>query len=492
MLKLYKNVTPNYPNGYHYLFDNYDNFSSMLFPNLYLSVNLKDYRINEGIAQIKTIAPLRDIDAITYIIDEHTDGTNKYYRCYFVDSAEWQSGYIVFKLTVDYWGSYIAKASLSNIHINRCNRNVGIGVYDNIEITKDNVEIEVLTPSLAFSTLSVVFTAVYQTGASSVLVNNASTAMGLYAIELKADGSLSLADLIDRISGIYAVSAAGGVASLDAAVLKAYIVPSNSYGIKQAQALPEFLSKTIKGSYNFVPDCEVANVGAKTREGVSYPCAITLNPNYEYYVGMKSAGLKLARTTESTITVVFMFIMKQDGVQVFVRQGAEMLDITQAFQVGLTSNDGNFTTLQAISSGIGAIQGLAAGAQQISVGSVGAGVLQTSSAITGLFKTGNAKYQQGGDGISNFMLLSGAGQVGNFYIAKYKSTNDETKQARIYGANYSEIINNLAEIFNYNLIGIGDSNSTFIAADCLINGIPFKAAADIRAQLKQGLYLEKL
>ena len=490
MLKLYKNVTPNYPNGYHYLFDNYDNFSSMLFPNLYLSVNLKDYRINEGIAQIKTVAPLRDIDAITYIIDEHTDGANKYYRCYFVDSAEWQSGYIVFKLTVDYWGSYIA--ALSNIHINRCNRNVGIGVYDNIEITKDNVEIEVLTPSLAFSTLSVVFTAVYQTGTSSVLVNNASTAMGLYAIELKADGSLSLADLIDRISGIYAVSAGGGAASLDAAVLKAYIVPSNSYGIKQAQALPEFLSKTIKGTYNFVPDCEVANVGAKTREGVPYPCAITLDPNYEYYVGMKSAGLKLARTTESTITVVFMFIMKQDGVQVFVRQGAEMLDITQAFQVGLTSNDGNFTTLQAISSGISAIHGLTAGAQQISVGSSAAGAIQIASSITSLFKTGNAKYQQGGDGISNFMLLSGAAQVGNFYIAKYKSTDDETKHARIYGANYNEIVNDLSSIFDYDLIGLDTTTSTFIEADCLINGIPFKAAENIRTQLKQGLYLTKI
>lgn len=492
MLKLYKNVTPNYPNGYHYLFDNYDNFSAALLPNLYLTFNVKDYRINEGTALIKTAAPLLDIDKITYIIDEHSDGTNTYYRCYFVDSAELQSGYIIFKLSVDYWGSYIAKASLSNVHINRCNRNVGIGVYDNIEITKDNVEIEVLTPSLAFSTLSVVFTAVYQTGTSSVLVNNASTAMGLYAIELKADGSLTLADLIDRISGIYAVSAAGGAGSLDAAVLKAYIVPSNSYGIKQAQALPQFVSKTIKGSYTFTPDCEVANVGAKTREGVPYPCTIALNPNYEYYVGMKSAGLKLTRTTESTITVVFMFIMKQDGVQVFVRQGAEMLDITQAFQVGLTSNDGNFTTLQAISSGISAMHGLTAGAQQISVGSSAAGAIQIASSITSLFKTGNAKYQQGGDGISNFMLLSGAAQVGNFYIAKYKSTNDETKRARIYGANYDEIITDLASIFNYNLIGIGDSNSTFVAADCLINGIPFKAAEDIRAQLKQGLYLKKL
>lgn len=488
MLKLYKNVTPNYPNGYHYLFDNYDNFSSMLLPNLYLTVNLKDYRINEGTAQIKTTALLLDIDAITYIIDERTDGTNTYYRCYFVDSAELQSGYIVFKLTVDYWGSYIAKAALSNIHINRCNRNIGIGVYDNIEITKDNVEIEVLTPSLSFSFLSVVFVVIYSTGTSSVLINNSSSAMGVYAKKLNDYSALN--HLIDKISGIYSVSATLG--TLDAAVLKAYIVPSNSYGIKQATSLPEFHSKTINETVVFTPDCEVANVGATTREGAAYPCTITLNPNYEYYVGMKSAGLKLIRTTESEITVVFTFIMKQDGVQVFIRQGAEMLDITQAFQVGLTSNDGNFTTLQAISSGIGAIQGLAAGAQQISVGSVGAGVLQTSSAITGLFKTGNAKYQQGGDGISNFMLLSGNAQVGNFYIAKYKSTNDETKHARIYGANYNEIVNDLSTIFDYDLIGLDTTTSTFIEADCLINGIPFKAAEDIRLQLKQGLYLAKI
>lgn len=484
MLKIYKNKTPNQPNGLHYVFSNFSNYLAEL-GTPFLQFTLDNYRINGGTIEVATNAPYSDIDAITYVVDNR----DNYNRCYFVDYAEIQSGYLVLRVHVDWWASYLYKATVSNLRVTRCNRNVGIGVYDPIQATK-GASFEKIDSTREFDVddLAIVYTVVFETGVSSVLVNNSGTALSIFANELSnigtpPTGMTKLDWAINLISGIYGAQATIG--DVDANVLSAYLIPKKYLAIKSG-TVPVFKTKPPDGSWNLTPSFEVAPV--------IFPVVMnkSINPNYEYYVGTKLTGLKLTRTTESTIQIRYEFIVKQDGVQVFVRQGAQMLDITDAFSIGLTSNDGSLTSSQKIAKGIQAIGGVASGAFQIMKGGAGyvTGALQITSAIANVIEQGNAKYSQGGDGVSTFRLLSG--DVGDpFYCAKYESTDDEQAHARLFGATYNQQVASIDSVFTFPYLGSGTAE-TYIAATCEIDGICMNARDDIIAQLKEGVYIKKL
>lgn len=484
MLKIYKNKTPNQPNGLHYVFSNFSNYLAEL-GTPFLQFTLDNYRINGGTIEVATNAPYSDIDAITYVVDNR----DNYNRCYFVDYAEIQSGYLVLRVHVDWWASYLYKATVSNLRVTRCNRNVGIGVYDPIQATK-GASFEKIDSTREFDVddLAIVYTVVFETGVSSVLVNNSGTALSIFANELSnigtpPTGMTKLDWAINLVSGIYGAQATIG--DVDANVLSAYLIPKKYLAIKSG-TVPVFKTKPPDGSWNLTPSFEVAPV--------IFPVVMnkSINPNYEYYVGTKLTGLKLTRTTESTIQIRYEFIVKQDGVQVFVRQGAQMLDITDAFSIGLTSNDGSLTSSQKIAKGIQAIGGVASGAFQIMKGGAGyvTGALQITSAIANVIEQGNAKYSQGGDGVSTFRLLSG--DVGDpFYCAKYESTDDEQAHARLFGATYNQQVASIDSVFTFPYLGSGTAE-TYIAATCEIDGICMNARDDIIAQLKEGVYIKKL
>lgn len=484
MLKIYKNKTPNQPNGLHYVFSNFSNYLAEL-GTPFLQFTLDNYRINGGTIEVATNAPYSDVDAITYVIDNR----DNYNRCYFVDYAEIQSGYLVLQVHVDWWASYLYKATVSNLRVTRCNRNVGIGVYDPIQATKGG-SFEKLDETRNFDVdeLAIVYTVVFATGVSSILVNNSGTALSIFANELSRigtppEGMNKLDWAISLVSGIY--SAKATIGDLEANVLSAYLIPKNYLGIKIG-AVPIFKTKSPEGSWDITPTFEVAPF--------IFPVTINkaINPNFEYYVGTKLTGLKLTRTTEPTIQIRYEFIVKQDGVQVFVRQGAQMLDITDAFSIGLTSNDGSLTSSQKIAKGIQAIGGVASGAFQIMKGGAGyvTGALQITSAIANVIEQGNAKYSQGGDGVSTFRLLSG--DVGDpFYCAKYESTDDEQAHARLFGATFNQQVTSIDSVFTFPYLGSGTAE-TYLAATCEIDGICMNARDDIIAQLKEGVYIKKL
>jgi hypothetical protein len=76
-----------------------------------------------------------------------------------------------------------------------------------------------------------------------------------------------------------------------------------------------------------------------------------------------------------------------------------------------------------------------------------------------------------------------------FCITLYKSINNEKANARLNGANFDEIISNIASVFNYSLLGEGDLTDTYIKASCLIDGIPSEASNYIKNTLAGGVYL---
>lgn len=481
MVYLYKNKLPNYGENTHVFFNDVNDFVSYL-GTAFLQFSEDRYTMNGNIAEVQLTAAA-DLDDVTYIAWNN----NGAWRFFYVRSAVYQSGYAIFTLDVDLWATHIARATFSNIRVTRCNRNIGTGVYDPIPATVERNFVQ-LGDGINVNDLAVVYVVAFATGVSSILVNNAGTSIGVFAQEMKNDDDLpagqSLIDWwVDIVSGIY--SAKATIGDLDANVLKAYIVPKNVLAIKSG-AVPVFKVKTPSFSGELTPSYEVAPF--------IYPVRfkIDIDPNKKYFVGTKHAGVELVRTTKPT-TVFYNYIVKQDGLQVIVQQGDRMLDITDAFAVGLTSNDGNFTATERVARTLQVVGSIASGSFQIMQGGAGyvTGALTAGNALMNVIEQGNARYAQGGDGVSTFRNLAGGAQS-PYYMQTNDSIDDEAANARLYGAVFNKQVASMNDIFSAPLLGTGTLTDAYFAAEVRVNGVPTDARDVIAAAIRGGIYAVKL
>lgn len=489
MVYLYANKLPNYGINTHVLFSDFAAYNAWLGTPI-MQFNEDRATINGNIAEI-AIPAGGSWEEITYL-SWNNGGT---WRYYFVRSSVWQSGYAVLSLELDYWATYIPFANISNIVVKRCNRAIGRGVYDDIAVTFGGSPLRLDDSEMTEDQINVVFVVAMATGKSTILSNEAATALGIYRINVGdiptpdpvPQGFSKLLYALDRVSGITSVSIfdGGTVIQVDANVLKAYIVPS-SMTLSSNNWTPTFnyVGRYTRG--NFKPTAEIA-------EGqVSRHLTIDINPNYKYYVGTRYNGLEITRETGTT-GISYRFIYGQDSLKVRIDQGDKMLDITNAFEVGLTSNDGNYTTMQKIAGLLQSISGVTSGAFQIASGGVGyvSGALTIGNALLALSKEGNAHYSPGGDGLSNF-LPNISSNAPPYYATIYSSTIDEKAHARLYGATFSKQISSIDSVFNFELLGAGDLNDTFLSADCRIDGIPLNARDVIAEAFSNGIYVIKV
>lgn len=481
MVYLYKNKLPNYAENTHYFFTAVDDYVNSLGV-AFLQFDEDRYTINGNIAEVELPA-VTDVDDVSYIAWNNGDA----WRFFFVRSAVYQSGYAIFTLDIDLWGTYIARASLSNIRVTRCNRNIGVGIYDPIPATLNRDFVQ-LGDNLTVNNLALVFVVAFATGVSSILINNSATSLGVFVQEFeglknKPEGINTLDWGIELISGIF--SAKATIGDLDAVVLKAYIIPKDVIHIK-TNIVPTFTVKTPSTNGTLTPSYEAAPaIFPKKYE-------IDIDPNKKYFVGTQHAGLELVRTTNKT-SVYYNFITKQDGIQVIIQQGDKMLDITDAFSVGLTSNDGNFTSTEKIARLIQITSGIASGAFQIMTGGAGyvTGALTAANALSSVIEQGNAKYIQGGDGVSTFRRLAGSAQS-PYYMQTNESINNEAANARLYGATFNEQVASIDDIFGAALLGTGTLTDTYFAAEVRVDGVPTDARDLIAAAIRGGIYAVKL
>lgn len=490
MVYLYKNKLPNYTENTHVFFNDVSDFVTYL-GNAFFQFTEDRYTINGNIAEI-TLPAVADIDDVTYIAWNNGGA----WRFFFVRSAVYQSGYAIFTLDVDLWATHIARATLSNIRVTRCNRNVGIGVYDSIPASVGR-EFQRLGGDMSVNDLAIVYVVAFATGVSSILVNNAGTSLGIFVSEISSlfppiqnedetttpDPRNTLDNAIEIVSGIFAAQASIG--DLDANVLKAYIVPKQVLLLKTG-TVPIFKVKSPSFSGTLTPTYEAAPFIFPVRFDVD------IDPDKKYFVGTKHAGVELVRTTQPT-TVFYNYIVKQDGLQVIVQQGDRMLDITDAFAVGLTSNDGNFTATERIARTLQVVGGLSSGVFQIMQGGAGyvTGALTAANAMTNVIEQGNARYAQGGDGVSTFRTVYGNAQS-PYYMQTNESINNEAANARLYGATFNQQVESVDDIFAAALLGVGTLTDTYFAAEVRVDGVPTDARDVIAAAIRGGIYAVKI
>lgn len=466
----------------HVFYENIDDYISYLGV-FYIGFEEGRYTLNGNLAEVELPAVI-DVDEITYIAWNNQGA----WRFYYVRSSVYQSGYGIFNLEVDLWATYISRARLSNIRVTRCNRNVGNGIYDPIPATLER-NFTRLGGEINEDDLAIIYVVAYATGTSSILVNNSATALGIFANEFsgigsaRPDGVSKIDWAIELVSGIF--SAQATIGDLDANVLKAYIVPKEVLSIKNV-SVPIFKVKTPTFNGTLTPSYEVAPF--------IYPVLfnIDIDPNKKYYVGTKHAGVEIVRTTQPT-QIYYNYIVKQDGLQVIVQQGDKMLDITDAFQVGLTSNDGNFTATERVARSLQIMGGIASGVFQIMDGGAGyvTGALATTNALTKIVEQGNARYTQGGDGVSTYRALLG-GIMSPYYMQTNTSIDNEKANARLYGATFNQQVESIDYIFSRNLLGNGTLTDTYLSAEIRVDGVPTDARDVIASSIRSGVYCIKL
>lgn len=495
MIYLYRNKLPNYEENTHYFFTNTRDYVSALGEPA-LSFEEDRYTLNGNIAEIQT--PLiTDVDNVTYIAWYNVGA----WRFFFVRSAVYQSGYAIFTLDVDLWATNIARATLSNIRVKRCNRNVGIGVYDSIPVA-NSVDFQPLTnneySSLDFdeSDLAILYVVNASTGNTSLLSSAAGSTTNVYynvVADLEAATAEGISGTIDNavsvVGAIYAVLAGAGVTNYDANVVRAYLVPSSVLRSKITSSLPRFQSK---------PPYVVLGVDYLTPTGEAAPfkTSITFNRvtpiNSKVFAGTKYGGLELPRIT-SAAQIIYDFIVKQDGLQVVVRCGELSFDITEAFEIGITMNDGNVTSNEQIAKTLQTITGVASGVFQFMSGGVGyvSGAATVANALTGSISSGNARYVAGGDGVTTFRKRDGSVDY-PFYMALYASVDNEAANARLYGAAFNQQVESIDEIFNADLLGTGSLTDTYFAAEVRVDGVQTDARDVITSDIRRGIYAVKL
>lgn len=487
MIYLYKNKLPNYAENTHVFYQEPARFITWL-GDPFMTFEEDRYTLNGNVAEV-ALPAVTDLDDVTYIAWNFGEA----WRFFFVRSAVYQSGFGVFTLDVDLWATHIWRAQLSNLRVTRSNKNVGIGVYDPIPVTSGR-EFARLGDDLTIDDLSIVYVVAFATGVSSILINNAGTSLGVFVSEINKlfpdvvneDGTTSpnpmntIDNAIAAVAGI--TSAAATIGDLDANVIKAYLMPTAYLANKVTEGVPVFNVKAPTFQGSLVPTFEAAPY--------IFPIAfdIPIDPNYKYFVGTKLAGLELARVT-GTARVYYNIITKQDGLQVIVQQGDRMRDITDAFEVGLTNNDGNLTASQKIARTLQVVGGAASGAFQIAQGGVGyvTGALSAANSLTGVIVEGNARYTQGGDGVNTFRLLTGAA-TSPFYMQKNASVDSESDAARLYGAAFNQVVGSVNYIIDADLLGTGTLTDAFFAAEVRVDGVPADARDVIAGAIRAGIY----
>lgn len=533
MLYLYTNFTPN-TDDLHYYFTTPLQYKNAIASHLIKSETLDNYRINTNVIKVTLDATLTEAiaDTITYAIDERQDnGIVTYFRAYHVNRIIIQSGFATLYCSVDLWASYFYKASISNLNVNRCNRNIATGLLDDLAGTKGNATRTYCATTGTSGTnnelmernrVYIVFALKYnieQNNAGSVsriglfAFNIQDLVQRLYDAQPSGNNKIyySMVNPIelatDVVAGIYGITGLNQwsiTGTLNAVVLGAWfsdsvgVITNDNINIKSKPNWQNFTDITLT-PYDVIKTEYTKEV------------TITNDFNKQFYVGTRQNGLKLQRTTEATISVFIKTIPSNDKLKVIAYQGDNQQDITDAFSVTIGTTDGDVTAerqaLEIVQNSIKFIGAGLAVAKGVSGGEQLAGVIALQGA-TSTF-AGNLERSQhigslinGGDGaLSYYRVYTGtsaqpaseniATPVTNPYIINaFTSINDEQANVRLYGAKFNELTN-FASVFSASLMGNGLSY-TYLRASCNVDGIPTEASDAIKSKINNGIYIEDL
>ena len=491
-LFIFKNVSINTDGNYYCLFNDEGDFIQHLRAKdtMPFEFDVDSYQINDGYIRVKSDINLFYASYVVYRV-------NDIYRFYFVDSVNYISGFYLLNVREDIFANYIDRAIFKNIRITRCNRNIGVGIYDSIPATIGRPIFEDIL-EYNIERLSVVGVITYSVK-QSLFTDSASTKVKTFVYDMadfpeyqpgaaRDPVEADLLNVVEAIGGIY--SSIEGLTNTDAQCIGLYLIPSELISTRATTAVT-FQTQATGGIF------DTAITLSKMLNGVVNVLYrdYELNPNFEYYFGAEQGALKLIRHT-GAVKVGIKTVGKADGLEVYVTQGDKELDISTAFKVGITSNDANLTASEKISKTLGVLGGISSSIFQIASGGSGVvtGALTMANALNSAVTPTNAKYAVGGDGLSTCHLFN----KGSILICqplqlfKFASISDETLNADLNGVTFNEVITDLNVIFNSPKFNPYSDTETLISATLSVNNVPVYASEFIQNVFNRGCYVKAL
>lgn len=507
MLTIYSGVLPNVKHNTHFYFNDLATYKAHILSLASANKNyeLDNYRINNGYISIKQEANF-DYNSVTYaILDENY---NK--LCYLVDRVVIQSGYVILYVSVDLWASYIYKAHISDIFINKCNRNIGEGIYTPIKVTKGNKESRRAIGNYANddddygnmndSRFALVIALNYNAKQNITGTDTIATT-SLFAIDLDTIrttydaiqndlsykmGSIGLAS--DFAGGVYGVGAS--FSKNDATTLKAWVIDKRL--ISKSDLAINITSASLVASGR---DITITARKLRTSQlSTDFHIEKRLN-EYTLFGGINN-GLELSRFTQGNYYNVYLRVYcNVNNIEVVAYDGINQKDITDSFELILTNNVSVTTELRHIFKSIN----LAFGSLKAYMKGGNAGALmQGGATITGMLATEfsvNSQVIGNGDVEALMNRPSYVGFVNCPYVfIYYNSAINEETLARTEGANFNLFYNSeFSNLFNYDLLGTLEGfEDTYLKGYASIDGIPNDARQHIQDTILEGVYLQKL
>lgn len=529
-LALYKGTAPNKDNGLHIIAQKIRAYAQSLIPNIYKTISADKFTYNDNLIILAANEVTeKDLDEVTYAVvytrkdGETLDDTYANMRCLFVTSSFFQSGKAYLKCKVDLWGTHICNSFIHDLHINRCNRNIANGIYDTIKNGKGHTELFTLNPkTMQLDDVSCVFALQYNE-VQNIVFDEATTRTGLFTFTLRElydhvhvnhpewDNLDIVEKAIDMLGGLYALlnSDSGGIFNNDARVLRMWIVPTAAITRGTFYVYPQTKCMvvgrnggTLPYSWSVNPTHYVETIDMKSK--MDYPATDWKYylPQYHIEFGTPYRGMPISRFTQDT-TISIHYVFENANLRVYVEDGLRQQDITEGFEIAMTSNGTTETSLETMTKSIVNITSLiAASTKGFAAGGVGGAAAGAGLAGVNMLKSISPSKpinsMTTGDGYLTFSNGS-PNEVKYPYCLMFTESNgDELDHAMIYGAEFDL---NIYDIYGFNLasyayLGRGANvpyGGTFIAVDdFFIDNVPSDAEAYMRAELARGVWLKVL
>lgn len=494
LMNLYS-ILPNEEKNEFYYFKQADNYLSALLPYKLLDIaNVDNFLITTGTINIKyDILNINQLMKTSYIAMTYTSSDNlKTYQFYKVISKEIRKEYCVFSVEKDLWANGLCQNAIFDYcNVLRCNRNIGVGVYDNINYLKSQEPLLTqydIAETTQITDLAFIVECVTKRNDSTIFTNKITTATRLLMIDpslIPAEQSTTFETLITKIQNVYASHIIDFTKELETNIIKCYVIEkkyidySSGYGANYGDL--------------------VYGTGDNDKLSV-YPIqagfknnliALTSLNKYKNYFGTKGKNILLNNKNASQ-NIIFRTNTGNDDLTLQLIYEDSVLDITDQFLISLTTNDANLTTQQEIQKNLKQIANVASGIFQISAG--GAGLVTGTAQIAGSFAQSlnpniNTNKTTSGDGYSNFINNSNIYfYTKPFYIISYESLFDEIGNEKKKGINFNSFVD-FDTIFTKDFI-IENTDKTFIQAVVNLPNVDIENKAYIESLLQSGIYIK--
>jgi hypothetical protein len=491
MLKLYSGITPNL-NKECFYYSDFSTFLNVLEPYFVGNIEDKNY-IPETNGIIRLNGEYADI---SYVVDT-TNSQQPY--CYWVRNISFVSGYYVLTVEHDYFAEYIHKTNFGLMNVLR-------GKFSNIVGIDDTQFTSTIQPTYsqiydgitAYQDLKIVFVAEYSVAQTTLFTNESLTQLGLFSI------NTPLANLIDTTGDVFgAIKQVQGIKNIKiggsdyaCAVIKIWILPNDfidtTFGIEK-----QFKSNNIDSNGNLIdlvitateliPNLKTLDISFNTEFGKKYA------------FGTKTNAIDLITNSTNIVNLNIQIYTQSDGIQVFIRQGNNVKEVTECFEIFTTTNNGTLTRQQQIAHGIKNITNVTGGfvatingLVQGNISSTIGGISSTANNINNIFEQpqGHAS-NLGGDGFSTWaqQFRVGSSEIGEtipdiintkpFFVITYSPLSIQQESEVGYKYNFDSLYSDLQREID------------FIQANLpYIQGIPVNAIEAIQNKFNQGINLK--